>query len=91
MHLTRTLTATQAMNQAVLRVIDQLTSNERRNATPRMNAIGVAETPTFKDFNAGVRAAQGVLEFVAGGADVNGIAPPPSLNAAILHARKESR
>lgn len=91
MILTRTLTGQQAIRNAAMSVMEYLTTTERRNATPRMNAIGVADTPTFKEFNAGVCAAQGVPEFVAAGVDVNGIAPPPSLNAAILNARKESR
>jgi hypothetical protein len=92
--LTRVLSPRQAMDESVLRVIEQASTNDRRAddiAAPRFNAEAAApRAQSFGAFNAGVRAAIRADEPVAAtGADVNGIAPPPSLNASIKHFIKK--
>ena len=93
--LTRTLTAKQSMAENCQRVIEHMTSDALRDKIrPRMNiaTLETGEVPAPPDFNAAVRAAhRSDDDFVVMGADVNGIAPPPSLNAAIINARRESR
>lgn len=92
--LTRTLTAKQSMAENCQRVIEHMTSDRLRDKIrPRMNIATpeIGEVPAPPDFNAAVRAAHRADDFVVMSEDANGIAPPPSLNAAIINARKESR
>lgn len=83
--LTRTLTAKQAVAENFQRVIEHKTTDAlRTNQTPRFAIADDAPEPA-PSLNDAIRAAhrQGD-DHVASGADVNGVAPAPSLNASVI-------
>jgi hypothetical protein len=88
--LTRILTAKQATSEAQERVIEMMTTETLRN-NPKLAESGDVPAPSFTNFNEGVRAANRdeSLVVAAAGADVNGVAPPPSLNASIMKFLKK--
>ena len=89
-----TRTAKQALTDSILRALEYLTvtSNERplRTNVAGPHADEVPHAPNFKDFNAGVRAAERADDhLVVTGADVNGVAPAPSLNRSVINFLKK--
>lgn len=89
--LTRTLSAKQSIAENIQRVIEHLTTDAlRANKTPRIAVLDTGEAPPPPNFNEAVRAAHRADDdFVAAGADVNGVAPAPSLNASIMKLLKK--
>ena len=86
--LTRILTGKQSTAETFQRVIESMTSEAlRANKTQRF-AIAVDAPEPPPDLNAAIRAARQVDEPVAA-ADVNGVAPPPSLNLSIMKFLKK--